>query len=108
MKCRDTVYKRQFHRFSGACCFTNTHGMLVVVKQNMCGVPAVHTCMDLIQSYLYHPRTLAHVESIKVVACRDRVYTREFERFSGAYCSTNTHGMVVVVRQNMRGVPAWT
>jgi hypothetical protein len=44
------------------------------------------------------------------VKCRVRVYNRdsEFERFSGAYCFTNTHGMLEVVRQNMCGVPVWT
>ena len=36
------------------------------------------------------------------------VYKREFERLSGVYCFTNTHGMLVVVRQNMCGVPVWT
>jgi hypothetical protein len=66
------------------------------------------TCMDLIPAYLYHCRTLAEVEGIQVVQCRDSVYQHEFERFSGAYCFTNTHGMLVVVRQNMCGVPAWT
>ena len=33
------MYKREFERLSGAYCFTNTHGMSVVVRQNMCGVP---------------------------------------------------------------------
>jgi hypothetical protein len=66
------------------------------------------TCVDLIPAYLYDCRTLAEVEGIQVVKCRDRVYKREFERFSGAYCFTNTHAMPVVVRQNMRGVPVWT
>ena len=49
---------------------------------------------------------MAEVESIKVVKCRVRVYQREFERSSGAYCLTNAHGMLVVVTQNMCGVPA--
>jgi hypothetical protein len=48
---------------------------------------------------------VTEVESIKVLKCRVRVYQREFERSSGAYCLTNTHGMLVVVTQNMCGVP---
>jgi hypothetical protein len=39
---------------------------------------------------------------------RVRVHEREFQRFLGAYCMTNTLVMAVVVTQNMRGVPAWT
>jgi hypothetical protein len=66
------------------------------------------TCVDFNPAYLYRSRTLAEVERIKVVKCRVRVYNREFERFVGAYCFTNTHGMLVVVRQNMCGVPVWT
>ena len=34
---------------------------------------------------------MAEVERIKAVKCRARVYEGEFERFSGAYCFTNTH-----------------
>ena len=64
--------------------------------------------VDLCPAYLYRSRTLAEVEGIKVLKCRDRVYKREFERFLEVYCYTNTHGMLVVVRQNMCGVPAWT
>ena len=64
--------------------------------------------MDLIPAYLYHSRTLAEVEIIKAVKCRVLVYNCEFERLSGAYCFTNTHGMLVVVRQNMCGMPVWT
>ena len=33
------IYERQFERFSGAYSFANTQGMLVVVRQNACGVP---------------------------------------------------------------------
>ncbi len=66
------------------------------------------TCVDLIPAYLYDCRTLAEVERIQVVKCRDRVYKREFERFLDAYCFTNTHVMPMVVGQNMCGVPAWT
>ncbi len=142
--CRDSLYKRQFERFSGAYCFTNTHGMLVNVRQNMCGVPVwswfrhiciieglwrklrgwkwwnvdtvcmnvnlsdFRVCVDLIQAYLYHWRTLAEVESINAVKCRDLVYKRQHNRSSGACCLATTYGMLVVVRQNMRVVPAWT
>ena len=66
------------------------------------------TCVDLIPAYLYHWRTLAEVESIKAVKCRVLLYNREFERLSGAYSFTNTHGMLVVVRQNVCGIPVWT
>jgi hypothetical protein len=55
---------------------------------------------------------------MKGVKCRVRVYKGEFHRFFGAYsitCDeyraysiTNTHVMVVVVRQNMCGGPVWT
>ncbi len=66
------------------------------------------TCVDLMPLYLHDSRTLAEVERIPVVKCRDRVYKREFERLSGAYSYTNTHGVLVVVRQNMCVVPVWT
>ena len=46
------------------------------------------------------------VERIKAVNCRACVY--KVERFSGVYSITNTHVMVVVVRQNMCGGPVWT
>ena len=59
------------------------------------------TCVDLIPAYLFDCRTVAEVERIQVVKCRDRVYKREFERFLDAYCFTNTHVMLVAVRQNM-------
>ena len=64
--------------------------------------------MDLIPAYLYHSRTLAEVESIKAVKCRVLLYNCEFERLSGAYCFTNTHGMLVAVRQNMLEAFVWT
>ena len=65
-------------------------------------------CVDLNPAQLSDSSTVAEVESITSVKCRDRVYNGEFERFSGAYCFTITHGMLVVVRQNMCAVPAWT
>jgi hypothetical protein len=61
--------------------------------------------MDCNSAYLYHCRTLAEVERVEVVKCRDSVYKRDLERFSVVYCVTNTQGMSVVVRHNMRGVP---
>ena len=61
--------------------------------------------MDLIPPYLSDSSTLAQVESIKVVKF---VIDRKFECFLGVYSYTNAHMTVVVVRQNMCGVPAWT
>ena len=55
------------------------------------------TCVDLMPAYLHDCRSLAEVERTKVVKCRDRVYKRDFERLSGAYSYTNTHGVLVVV-----------
>jgi hypothetical protein len=55
------------------------------------------TCVDFIPAYLYHCRTFAQDERIKVVKGRVRGYKREFGRFSGAYCLTSTHGMLVFV-----------
>ena len=49
-----------------------------------------------------------YVLDIKVLKCRGRVYKRQFERFLEAYSYTNTHGMLMVVTQNMCVVPAWT
>jgi hypothetical protein len=66
------------------------------------------TRVDLIPAYLYDCRTLAEVERIQVVKCRDRVYKRDFERFPDAYCFTNAQGMSVAVRQNVCWVPVWT
>ncbi len=66
------------------------------------------TCVDCNSAYLYDCRPLAEVEGIKVLKCRDRVYKRQFERFLEAYSYTNTHVIVVVVRQNMCVVPVWT
>jgi hypothetical protein len=73
------------------------------VTQNAWGI-----CVDFIQAYLYLHRALVEVEIIKPTNCRVRVYKRQFERFSGAYCFTYTHGMLVVVRHNMCEVPVWT
>ena len=39
VKYRVLIYNREFERLSGANTFTNTHGMLVAVRSNMCGVP---------------------------------------------------------------------
>ena len=51
--------------------------------------------------YLHDSRILAEGERIKALKCPDRVYKREFERFAGAYFFTNTHVMVVIVKQNV-------
>jgi hypothetical protein len=76
--------------------------MVVVVRQSM--------CEEYVRTFFRHRSviTLTEDESIKAVKCRDRVYELEFERFSDARFFTNTHGMVVVVRQNACGVPVWT
>ncbi len=66
------------------------------------------TCMDLIPGYLYVCSSLAEVESIKAVKSRLRVYKRAFLRRLTSYFLTNRHGKVVVVRQNVCGVPVWT
>ena len=66
------------------------------------------TCVDLSPGYLYDSRTLEEGERIKVLQCRDCVHKRDFEWFLTAHILTNTHVMLVVVRQNMCGVPVWT
>jgi hypothetical protein len=66
------------------------------------------TCVDLFAEYLYVCRSLAEVESIKAAKRRLCVYKRAFLRLLTSYCFTNTHGKVVVVRQNVCGVPVWT
>ena len=50
----------------------------------------------------------AEVESTTAATSRLRVYKRAFLRLLISYCFTNTHGKVVVVRQNVCGVPVWT
>ena len=64
----------------------------VYVTQNAWG-----TCVDFIPAYLYLHRALAEVEIIQPANCRVRVYKRQFERVSGAYCSTHTHVKAVLV-----------
>jgi hypothetical protein len=66
------------------------------------------TCVDLYRGYLYVCRSLAEVESIKAAKSRLCVYQRAFLRLLTSYFITNTHGKVVVVRQNVCGVPVWT
>ena len=66
------------------------------------------TCVDLIPGYLYVCSSLAEVESIKAAKSRLRVYKRAFLRRLTSYFFANTHGKVVVVRQNVCGVPVWT
>ncbi len=48
------------------------------------------------------------VERIKSLKRKDRVSEGDFESFSGSHCFTNTHGILVVVRQKMCEVPVWT
>ena len=66
------------------------------------------TCVDLILGYLDVCSSLAEVESIKAAKCRLCGYKRAFLRLWISYFFTNTHGKVVVVRQNVCGVPVWT
>jgi hypothetical protein len=104
VKCRHRVYGPEFGVFFGSLCLHK-----YTWYASGCGTEYVWgTCVDLIPAYFYDWRSLAEVESIKAVKCRVLLYTRQFEWFSGAYVYTNTHGMLVVVRQNMCGVPVWT
>ena len=103
VKCVDRVYKREFQQFSCAYYFTNTHAMTVVVRQNMCGVPA-WTSIEISPALRQFGGSSERTSRQMSRTC---VY-REFQRFLGAYSITNTHVMAVVVRQNMCGVPAWT
>jgi hypothetical protein len=66
------------------------------------------TCVDLFAEYLGVCRSLAEVESIKAAKSRLRVYKRAVLRLLTSYFITNTHGKVVVVGQNVCGVPVWT
>jgi hypothetical protein len=66
------------------------------------------TCVDLIPGYLCACSSLAEVESITAAKSRVRVYQRAFLRRLTSYFFTNTHGKVVVVRQNVCGAPVWT
>ena len=63
------------------------------------------TCVDLSPGYLYDCRSLTEVESMKPLKCRVRVYKREICRFVTAHMLTDTHGMAVVVGQNMCDEP---
>ena len=64
--------------------------------------------MDLNPGYLGVCSSWAEVDIIKSVKRQLHVYKREFLRLLTSYCFTNTHGKVVVVRQNVCGVPVWT
>ena len=66
------------------------------------------TCVDLYPEYLYVCSSWAEVESIKATKSRLRGHKRAFLRLWTSYFITNTHGKVVVVRQNVCGVPVWT
>ena len=82
-----------------------THAVVVVVSQNMRGVPAWTACNP---GYLEDRRILAEVEREKAVQCRGREYQREFQGLLGAYSFSNSHAVVVVVTQCMCGVPVWS
>ena len=66
------------------------------------------TCLEWNPAYLYHSRTLAEVQSTISKKCRVRLHKRQLERFLGAFFYTSTHFMLVVDRQNVCGVTAWT
>jgi hypothetical protein len=95
VKCRVLLHSREFEQFLGTYFFTNTHGMVVVVRHDMCGVPVWTwvrhnsiietlwrelrsqyvwgTCVDLIPAYVYHWSTVVEVERINTVKFRERV-----------------------------------
>jgi hypothetical protein len=58
--------------------------------------------------YLFVCSCLAEVESMKQAKSRLGVYKRAFLRLLTSYFFTNTHAMVVVVRQKVCGIPVWT
>ena len=78
------VNKREFLRLLTSYCFTNTHGKVVVVRQNVCGVPV---CVDLSPEYLYVCSSLAEVESMKAAKRRLCVYKRAFLHLLMCNCS---------------------
>ena len=59
------------------------------------------TCVDLSPEYLYVCSSLAEVESTTAAKSRLRVYKRVILHLLMCNCFTNTHGKVVVVRQNV-------
>ena len=68
---------------------------------------------NLSPGYVYDSGYFTEVESITAAKSRQskstiRVYKSAFLRLLTSYCFTNTHGKVVVVRQNVCGVPVWT
>ncbi len=64
--------------------------------------------MDFSPTYLHVCSRLAQVESMKAAKSRLCVYKSTFLRLLTLYFFTNTHGKVVVVRQNACDVPVWT
>ena len=66
------------------------------------------TCVDLSPEYLYVCNSWAEVESIKAAKSRLCGYKRAILHLLICNCFTNTHGTVVVVRQNVCWVPVWT
>jgi hypothetical protein len=68
---------------------------------------------NLSPGYVYDSGYFTEVESITAAKSRQckstiRVYKSAFLRLLTSYCFTNTHFKVVVVRQNVCGVPVWT
>ena len=98
---------------------TKSHGIVVVVRQMVCGVSVLEgsgyetecvrgICVDFSPTYLYVCSRLTQVENMKATKSRTKVYKSVLLRFWTSYFFTSTHGKVVVVRQNVCDVPAWT
>jgi hypothetical protein len=66
------------------------------------------TCVDMCPKYLHVWNCGAEVEIIKASKCRLCGYKRAFLRLLTFCFFTNTHAMVVVMRQNVCGVSVWT
>jgi hypothetical protein len=103
-KSRLCVYKRAFLRLLTSYFCTNTHCMVVVVRHNVWGVPVwtseseVSLCLQLFGGSWDHETSESRLG----------VYKRAFLRLLTSYFFTNTHAMVVVVRQKVCGIPVWT
>jgi hypothetical protein len=96
--------KWAFLWFLTSSCFTNTHGKVVVVRRNVRGVP-VWTWFRDICMFAAVGRKLRASNQRKVDCVCINIL---FLRLLTSYLFTNTHVMVVVVRQNVCGVPVWT
>jgi hypothetical protein len=98
---------------------TQSHGKVVVVRQMVCGVTVLEgsgyetecvrgICVDFSPTYLYVCSRVVQVEIIKAAKSRVCGYKRAFLRLLTFCFFTHTHAMVVVMRQNVCDVPAWT